>query len=110
MKVYDYKVGGGIKARNMAKDAIRSGLFVKKWKMIDMLLRCVEGVAFRRFDKRSYWLLALVYDDDEPIGVCCIEKDVMAIYVRSRYRRKGIGKSLVDLLDGCYGVRKNVVV
>lgn len=46
---------------------------------------------------RAYWdFIALAYSDGVPVGVCVILREGwISVYVRSKFRRKGIGSALV---------------
>ena len=73
--------------------AIKYRLYVAGWVMRTIYMDWVEGDRIYPNDR-----ISLAYDNHIPVGACtyCEVGDEVMIYVKPRYRRKGIGSYLVN--------------
>ena len=86
-----------------ASIALKHRLFVSGWRLsgdLKYIKRC-HNIEDAR--------MAIAYDSDTPVGVCLYNQNtgLIQVFVRKSYRRRGIGRSLVENFKNpkVYGIK-----
>lgn len=88
----------------LAKEALLARLYVPGWSMSGWLKRASKGCT--HFEK-----IAVYREAGKPVGAAIVDDEgLVNVFVRKSFRRKGIGRKLMDALksdklEGRYGIQ-----
>lgn len=80
------------KTTENAKIAIKNHLYISGWTLLDSLKEVVNN------KKGNSYYVNIAYRDNKPIAVIYATSTHIQIFVKKEYRRRGIGKQLINRL------------
>ena len=83
----------GKKIQHFCKIALENKLAVKGGVQENLFQQAIESYVGRRM---SRWTCGLTYLDGQPVAAFISTNHLISVYVKPKYRRRGIGRQLVD--------------